>query len=373
MEFSVKKNDIIDVLGKVQGITNRRSNLAITETVLIRSTDTGISIAATDLETGFEGYYPAIVEEEGEIAINAKKLYEIVKNFPSDTILIQEQDNRWFKIGNVKVEYNIGGMNPDDFPVIPVINDIEFFDLNSFELRKMIERTIMIGHTGDEKRAHLIGVYFECIEAENKLILRMVATDGKRLSKMDYDYLDQPVGMSPGSHVIIPKKGLSDIAKFLDYETVVRVGIKDNHFIMKNENESFIINLLEGDFPDFTKALVVPENGFVEFDKNALKMMLKRMSILTSEDYKGVIFKLEDGLFEIITTNPEIGESKEDMEIGYTGEKIEAVLNPYFFVDAIQFIESSKIFMHIRDGESPVIVHGENDTLFLTVIMPMRI
>ena len=109
MKFSIKKADIIEVLSKVQGVTGRRSSLAITETVLIRAKNDGITITATDLETGFEGVYPAIVEKEGIIALNSRKFYEIIRDFPTEEIIITEVENRWIEIGHPKVLYHIVG------------------------------------------------------------------------------------------------------------------------------------------------------------------------------------------------------------------------------------------------------------------------
>ena len=129
MKITINKNDIINVLSNIQGLTNRKSSLVITETVLIKTTDSGIELAATDLETGFLGSYPAIVEEQGIIAINAKKLYEIVKEFPTNEIHINETENHWLEINNNNINYNIVGMNPDDFPEIPVVDDISFLEV----------------------------------------------------------------------------------------------------------------------------------------------------------------------------------------------------------------------------------------------------
>jgi DNA polymerase-3 subunit beta len=112
MKFTIQKNDIVDVLSKIQGLTGRKSNLAITENVLLKSTETGIHLTVTDLETGFEGFYPAEVESEGTVAINAKKLFEIIRDFPKDTILMNEIENRWIEIGNDNVEYHLVSMNP---------------------------------------------------------------------------------------------------------------------------------------------------------------------------------------------------------------------------------------------------------------------
>ncbi|RUA00878.1 MAG: hypothetical protein DSY89_05865, partial [Deltaproteobacteria bacterium] len=40
----------------------------------------------TDLETGFEGVYPAQVQSEGTLTLNSRKLFEIIRDFPNDNI-----------------------------------------------------------------------------------------------------------------------------------------------------------------------------------------------------------------------------------------------------------------------------------------------
>ena len=90
MNFTIKKGDILAVLSKIQGLTNRKSNLAITENVLLTTTEQAITLMATDLETGIEGSYPASVDDNGSIAINARKFFEIVREFPSEDIIVNE-------------------------------------------------------------------------------------------------------------------------------------------------------------------------------------------------------------------------------------------------------------------------------------------
>ena len=373
MKFKIKKNDIIDVLSRVQGITGRKSNLAITENVLIQTKGDKIFITATDLETGFEGIYPSKVESDGIVTINSKKLYEIVKSFPSDDIGFEEVENRWLKIGNENVLYNLVGMNSDDFPEIPHIDEINFLNINSYDFKKMIEKTVMISASTEEKRAHILGIKFECIEDEGKAVLRMISTDGKRLSKTDCFNIEEKIEISEKNTVIIPKKGLHEVGKFLDNEGKIKVGIKDNSFIVKKENETIIINLLEGEFPEYGDIISVGDDNIVEVDKNSFRMMLKRMSILTSEDYKGVIFKFEKNRLVVRAANPDIGESKENMNIDFKGDSIEVAFNPQFFIDTLSFIDSDQVFLRIKDDEHPCFIQGKNDKTFLSVIMPMKI
>ncbi|MFZ5572195.1 MAG: DNA polymerase III subunit beta [Thermodesulfobacteriota bacterium] len=373
MKFTIKKSDIIDVLARIQGITSRKSNLNMTENVLVKSADSRISVAATDLETGFEGFYPAEIEIDGVIAINAKKLFEIVKNFPKDEIILTEVENRWLKIGNDTVEYNIVGSNPDDFPEIPLVDDVVLFEINSIDLKKMIEKAVMIGAASDEKRAHILGIHFQWIKLDNQRMIRMVSTDGKRLSKVDCLFSGGEPADGFSDSVIIPKKGLNEVSKFLDVEGNVQIGIKSHHFIIKKQNETIILGLLEGDFPQYETLLDISGKNTVELNKQDFKMMLKRMSILTSDEYKGVIFKFGDDKLTITTANPELGESKEDMTITYPFNEEEIAFNPYFFIDALSHINSDTVTLYIKNKENPCIIAGKDDQTFLSVIMPMKI
>ena len=372
MKITVKKGDLLPVLAKIQGLTGRKTNLAITTNLLLKTIKSGISLSATDLETGFEGFYPAAVESEGIIAINARKFYEIVRDFPSEDIDLNEIENHWIEIGNEHVEYHIVGMNPDDFPEIPKIEAVEFFDLDSQALTRMIERAVIVSGASDDKRAHIIGVFAERISEADQKIFRLVSTDGSRLSKVDYNF-DKDAGLPAGSGVMIPKKGLVEVNKFLDSDGSVQVGFKDNNLIIKKDSETLIIRLLEGTFPEYADIVLKTEGNDIYMDRQLFLMMLKRMSILSSDDYKGVIFNFSDDKLVITSTNPDIGESKEDMTIEFSGEPITVMFNPRFFIDTLSVVDDEKILISIVNEEKPCLIKGEKDQTYLSVIMPMRI
>ena len=379
MKFTINKMNILDVLSNIQGLTGRKSNLAITETVLIQTTDSGIKIIATDLETGFMGSYPAKVISQGTIVINARKIYEIVKEFPSNEININEIENHWVEISNNKVNYHIVGMNPDDFPEIPLIEDISFFKIKSPALKKMIDQTVSIGVVTDDRRVHINGIYFEKLKNNDQDIIRMVSTDGSRLSLVDYTCPTDSRrvsesaagGSDPG--IIIPKKGLIEVGRFLDPEGTVQIGNKDNHFIVKKDTETIIIRLLEGEFPKYSEIIDKGDANTITVDRKMFLNMLKRMSILYSDNYKGAVFNFQKDKLIITATNPDLGESKEDMDIDYKGDKIETAFNPKFFIDTLNIIDDDNIVLNIIDEQKPCFIEGQEDKQFLSVIMPMRI
>jgi DNA polymerase-3 subunit beta len=279
---------------------------------------------------------------------------------------------QWIEIKDDHVEYHIVGMNPDDFPDRPHIEDIDFFTIPSAVFKSMIEKTTFIGFPRDEKRAHIIGVYFERIEKNQNCMIRMVSTDARRLSKVEYIF-NEDTNVPSFDNVLIPKAGLNEVNKFLNTPCELQIGIKNNFFIVKKENETIIISLLEGEFPDYYNLVKTEEIYSLRLNRYLFLMMLKRMSILSSEANKSVVFNLESGKLVMTTTNPDIGESREEMNIDYAREPIEVAFNPKYFIETLNSIEEEEIFLYIRDAQSPCLIEGTADKHFLSVIMPMKI
>lgn len=376
MKFTVQKKDILDVLSKIQGIAGRKSNLAITTNVLIKAGDKTLTLTVTDLETGFEGTYSAQVDSTGTIAINARKLFEIIREYPDEAIPINEVENHWVEIGTGNVMFNIVGMNPEEFPASPQLENITVFDIDATALKQMIEKTVIISGAPDDKRAHITGVFFHCIKEKDNHVVRMVSTDGSRLTTTDYEY-GKEIEFSKNDGILIPKKGLVELAKFLDGDSQVQWGVEGNQFIVKKEAVTIIIRLLEGEFPQYLDIINQVRDDSqlqaINMDRQMFIMMLKRMSILSSENYKGVIFKFDKDRLTVNSTNPDIGESKEDIAIGYEGKPLEIAFNPRYFIDTLNVINEEKIILYIKDEEKPCLIESETDKSFLSVIMPMRI
>ena len=372
MKFTIQKSEIVDVLSKIQGLTGRRSSLAITECILITAAEGSIQVIATDLETGYEGSFPASVQEPGTIAISARKFYEIVREFPSAEIRIEEKANRIIDIGNEKVQYHLKSMNPDDFPNTPAFENLEFFEMEASAFKKMIEKTIVISGVGEDKKPHINGVYFERLCDDDPSIIRMVSTDGSRLSKYD---LKQTEGspVPAGEGVLVPKKGLHEISKFMDAGDKIQIAVQGSYFVVQSSIEKLYIRLLEGQFPKYADIIFRDNGNLIEVEKDLFLNMLKRMSILCNDSYRAAMFTFDAKELVINATNPDIGESKEDMSIDFKGGRIEAAFNPKFFIDAVNCIEDKKIIINIVSVDKPCLIQGNEDKSFLSAVMPMRV
>ncbi len=372
MKLKVKKEDILKSIANLQGITNRKTNLTITSCVLIKTEGSGITISATDLETGFRGFYSAEIEEEGKIVLNSKKFLEIVKEYPNDEILLEEYENRWIKIGDDKVEFNIVGMDPDDFTDIPLVEDVNFFQIEAKAFKKLIDQSVVAGTTADEKRAYINGVYFNLKSDGNRKEMMMISTDGGRLAKSVFEYTEEKE-IYFEKYELIPKTGLAEVAKFIEGEEKINIGFKGSNFILKKENETVTIRLLEGNFPKYEDILKKDGFSLLKMEKNTFSKMLRRMSILSSSDtFKGVIFDIKDGKFVMTAAESEFGDSKEDIDVEFDGKPFKAIFNSRYFLDFIGFIEDDYISIYIKDIDRPCIIEKENNKNFIAAIMPME-
>lgn len=371
MKFTVHKRDLVSTLTKIQGITSsRRSNLAITACILVKAESDSITIKATDLETGFEGIFPALVEIDGEVAINSKKLLEIIREFPEENICLYESENRWIKIFGGKTEFNIMGMNPGDFPQLPETSEASFFEIGAQGLKKAMDKVTRIPPGGqDDRRPYVHGVFFEHVASEAGTIVRLVSTDAKRLFLSDY-FAERT--LPSWESCIIPKKGMAEASRFMEEDAIIQIAVHGNNLIVKKPTECMTISLLDGDFPEYGDLTCPATESVIEVEIHPLLMTLKRMSILTTEMFKTVLFDLRNNTLTISASNPEMGESMESLSLEFDREPIEVAFNPRFFMDALECIDDDKALMFIADKENPCIVEGITSKDFKAVIMPVK-
>jgi len=270
-----------------------------------------------------------------------------------------------------KAEYHILCKDPDDFTILTDIDELVLYEIDALILKDMVEKTIITGIPADDNRAHLIGLFLEIEEGENNII-RMVGTDGHRMIKIDRQYeISTNIPIKDG--VILSKRGMSDLVKLIETGGQVEIGFREDNFIAKKEDEILVSRLLEGDFPDPKE--IIPQDIKTQFktDKRTFSSLLKRMLILTDDRFRAVVFNLTPTSLEITATNPEIGDSKEEIPIEFDGSSFEVAFNPKFFIDSLNEIKNDIIIIKIVDEKTPCLMFGEDDPDFLSVIMPMTV
>jgi DNA polymerase-3 subunit beta len=370
MEFRIEKEEFSRGLYRGQSVVEKKGTMAILANVLIEAQGTGISITATDLEIGIKGSYPAEIVKEGRSTLSAKKLYEVVKELPEKNVTLRLRENQWVEIASGKSVFNIMGLAAETFPSLATYEEEGFLPVELEILREMVEKTIFAVST-DESRYNLTGVFLSKAGAEEEG-MRMVATDGYRLSMIDRS-LKLP-GQGVESGILLPKKGLAELSRLLD-EGGEKIWIKvmNNNFIVKKENVVLIMRLLDAEFPDYRQVIPQKAKRHFRMKRSQILESLHRVSILSSEKTRGVKFHFSQDLLELSTSNPELGEAKEELPIDYKGEDVSVGFNSRFILEVLDIMTSDEVIFQLEDGKSPAIIRPANDPMHTCVVMPMRI
>jgi DNA polymerase III subunit beta len=371
MEIKVNRDDFFKAVSRVQSIIEKRSNMPILSTILVSSTDSHINISATDLEISLQQKIPADVIEQGNITLSGRKIFEILKESKSDSIYIKEKDNAWVYISDNHTKYNLACLSADEYPVFIEPEGVSTVEMSSLLLSEMINKTIF-SVTMEEAGFKLSGVYTEKVDIEGKKYLRMVSTDGHRLSLVDKE-IENIEELKIDNGVMIPKKGMLELNKLASDGEKISIGFKQNNCIAKKDNSLIVIRLLESKFPDYNS--VIPKNikHKIMVKKEEILYSMRKMIILTNESYRGVKITLENNKMEFVSINPDLGDVRDVIDVEYSDERLELGFNSKYFMDVLQAMESETIEIGFIDNSSPCLFNGKDDIGFLGLVMPMRI
>ncbi len=371
MEFVIERETFRRALERVQGIVDRRNTIPLLANVLIQTVDSGIKITASDMEIAFTGEYEAEVMSSGEITLGAKQLYEIVNNLPLETVHMKRLENDWMEITSGKAYFKIVGLSSEGYPSIPEMDGAKTFLLNGTALKEMIEHTYFSIAT-DDSRYGLNGAFLEQLSEEEGGGLRMISTDGHRLSLINRPYSGD-VDLKEG--YLLPRKGLNELKKLCDEfgDEDVEVSFSNNSALFKHNKIVFFMRLLEGDFPDYRQ--VIPRRSLKRMvvGREEFTRALKRVSILSSEKTHSVRFRLEGDTLEVSASNPDLGESRETLEVESDAESLTIGFNARYFLDALGALNGERVVVKLGDSLNPGIVKDEGKDDVMYVVMPMRL
>ena len=371
MKITVQRESILQILAHTQGVVDKRHSMAILNNVLLEGADGKLDIVATDLEVSLQQSCPAEVTEAGRAATSARKLFEVIREADAEEISLSTTENKWVEVSYGRSNFKLMGIDPDEHPGMPTPPGngakASAMVLDASDLAEVIRKTIF-AVSSDDTRSNLAGVYLS--KGTKKGSLRAVATDGHRLALME----KKISGQGPDQGVIVPRKGLQEVAKLLPEETEkVRLTISGTDMVVELGDRVLSIRLIEGTFPDYEQVVPKGTTKVVIAERDALLQTVRRVSILSSERARGIRLNLSDGALGISTKNPDLGEAHEDVGVEYTGETLEIGFNARYFLDVLTVLpEGSKVELALGDELSPGVVSGD-DAGYRYVVMPMRI
>ena len=371
---TVTQNLFLEGLNSLQNLTNKKGTLAILSNVLIESANGGLTLTGTDLEVGMRLFVPAEIHGEGSLTLPAKKIFEIVRESGSETISVEETDNSWVIIKAGLSTYNLAGLASDEFPEFPDYEEDSFISFESHIFLELIEKIIYSIASEQENIYSLTSVLFEKEKRGDVFFLKMISSDGHRLSIMEKDVAADLDDMQLNDVTLIPRKGIQEWKKFCEGRDSLEVSFEPKQLVLRDEDAVMVIRLKHGEFPRYSAIVEAVEL------KNPLKInripfleSLKRINLFTEDIFHTIQLSIENSEMILSSQNADLGNAEDKLVISYSGEPLKLGFNCRYFIETLQVMECEAVEAYINSNNSPCLMKSEDDIGFTSIIMPMQL
>jgi DNA polymerase-3 subunit beta len=367
MNIKVSKAECQERLMDVRPVLERKSTMPVLSHCLLQATQEGVLLTATDLETAIRRPLEARVEAPGSLCVPALKLLEIVRELEEGELELRSEDGQWLRLSAGRSSFRLACLPAEDYPQWPSLGQTEELSLEAPVLEQMLERTVYAAGEADT-RYTLNGILFHVRPSEG--LLTLVGTDGHRMAVASSALKD---GLSEERKLIVQRKAASELRKFLAQAEEVLLQISKNHVLFKLKEVQFLTRLIEGTYPNYAQVIPASNPLVVVAQREALIRALRRVSALSRERTGGVKLELQEGLLRLETTNPDLGEAHDELEVHYSGEPLGIGFNARYLLDALGAMQSERVVLRLQDALSPALLEPEGQEGYLCVVMPMRI
>ncbi len=372
MEFNIQRELFVEGIQKTLGIVEKKTTMPILSNLLLRANRKQVTIVATDREIGLVADYEADVRQEGEITLSARKLHEMVREIQGELIHVVKNERNVVVLTCNKAVYRIPGIPAEDYPMVEGPGESPMYRIKAGILKEMIRKTAFAMST-DEMRKALCGVLLETEKSGETFIVRMVATDGHRLATMkmdtgEKDFLEMEKG------VILPRKGLVEIRRLVENEAGdVFIGIQQGTCIVKTDHALLKVSLIDGDYPEYRRVIPAEKGLVFKLSRDKMLHALRRMSVIASDRYNGVILTFFEDKVVLNSNNPDVGEANDEIEVAYAGEKRNVGYNVTYLTDALEVIDEEEVSFEIGEGMKPGIVRAVGNENYFCIVMPLKL
>lgn len=371
MDITVSKSELGRSISVIQNIVEKRTTMPILANVLISATDGKLKIYASDLEITAVSFAQAAINSPGSTTVNAKVFADLVRELPDGDIRLKLTEGERLEITTKKSKFRIIGVSAEEYPSLPGVSFQVKGKISASTFLEMINKTLY-AVSQDETRFNLNGVSCESEGGKKDKTLKMVATDGHRLSLITRQVKD----FSFDQRVIIPRKGLNEIKKVIEIDKDADIGIDINEGFLIVETKEFKVSmrLIDAEYPDYNQVIPKQKGSVASVPTGELIKALRRVSLLVSDKGKGIRLDFNRDNLKITSSSPELGDAIEELSVGYSGKPTSVGFNAKYLLDfALSVQESENISIEINGELGPGKVYAENDESYFGIIMPMRL
>jgi DNA polymerase-3 subunit beta len=373
MKLSCLQENLDRGLGIVGRAVATRSTLPITQNVLFSADQSGLKLAATNLEMAITCWIGAKVKQKGEITIPARLLSDFVSSLPNDLIEVNLPANsRILELKSGHFQARIHGIDAADFPPIPQINDGITTSVEAASLREGISQVAFAAAT-EESRPVLTGINTE-FDGEQ---LNLVAADGFRLA-VHKTALARAV--KENTTIIIPARTLSELNRLVgEQEEPVEITVneKKSQVLFRLKDAEIVSQLIQGSFPNYSQ--VIPQSYTTRAVVDIAEFLrVTKMSSIFARDASGIVrlvvtpgSELNPGKVTVSAQAEEVGDNVSEVDALTDGEEAKIAFNVKYLSDVLSVLPQAQVALELTTPSSPGTIRPIGVDNYVHVVMPM--
>ena len=376
MKFIIQRDKLVQGVQDVMKAVSSRTTIPILTGIKIVAHTEGVTLTGSDSDISIESFIPAeedgkeFVEivQAGSVVLQAKFFSEIVKKLPMDIVEIEVGNHHSTIIRSGKAEFSLNGLDAEEYPHLPQIEENNIFKIPTDLLKAMIRQTVFAVSTS-ETRPILTGVNWKLENGE----LICIATDSHRLALRKAMINSENLS---SHHAVIPGKSLSELSKILDdTNEPIEIVITENQVLFKAKNLLFFSRLLDGNYPDTSRLIPADSKTNLTLNSKEFLQAIDRASLLAKEARNNVVklSTLSDGMIEVSSNSPEIGKVSEEIQAEEVeGEELKISFSAKYVMDALKALEGTEINVNFTGAMRPFVIRTKDDDSMLQLILPVR-
>lgn len=366
MKFICNTKELNNALNNVIRAVSAKVTIPTIEGILIECGSNTLSLTGYDFEFGINTILSVDVVDPGAIVINAKVICDIIRKLSDETVVV-ETNGTSVSITSGAAQYNITGIDADDYPELPSVNGGIPFELDQKLVHSMVIQTLFAVADNESGKPIYTGLKFDVCDN----VLTLIGVDGYRLAirKENIEYSGEPMSF------IVPKKTIRELMKLLDLESdnKIKISIGKRHIVFEVENYSIISRLLEGDFIDYRSAVPKTITTTVLINTRDAINCIERTTPVIENNLKNPIRCLfEDDQMRVSTVST-LGRVVDYTHANTSGDRVEIGFNSKYMLDALNSADTDQVRIELAGPVSPAKVMPVTGDNFLFLVLPMRL
>ena len=372
MRFNVHGKTLQQQISAVSKVINAKNALSILDNFLLEVKEDALYVTGSDQETVMTARMDITNQDnDGKIAINAKRLMEVVKevsNFPL-TFVIDEAN------GNVDLQFPGGhfqfmGVDAAEYPQNFDTDDLSVEMIIPAEVvQKGLDYTLFAIST-ETIRPMMTGVYWDFHEND----ITFVGSDTHKLVR----YVNSSFHPNRTTSFILPGKPSGILRSLIGKETDnVKIRKDDKSAIFSFGDFRLGCRFVKGNYPNYNRVIPTDNPNELTVDRQVLLSAMRRVSLFASKA-SSLVKMTMNGDSTVLQAQDLDYSTKADERItcSYEGNPLSIGFNSVYMVEVLNNLPGDTIIVKLSDPGRPGLFmpfeQKENEDIVM-LQMPMQV